>query len=171
MAASLNILFTKLFAFLIFGSVRKLTVRMRLNRNQYRAIYAALVIIAFFVPAYSNISAFQFLFLAIGAVGADNEITPVDLLVVLVPLLFIPLAAIIVLIKAMKKKPLNSLLLGLPFFSIAFFFLIMSFDMNRQSNAGGMFGLFREMSIGFYIAAAASLLLLLSNNRRESLKI
>ncbi len=144
---------------------------MRINRNKYRALYAALVLIAFFIPAYSNVSAFQFLFLAVGSITGESEITLLDLAVVLIPLLLVPLGAALILIRSVKKKPLNSLLLGLPFFSIAFFFLILSFDVNRQVNNTNAFGLLKQMSIGFYIAASASLFLLFSYSRREALNL
>ncbi len=144
---------------------------MRLNRNHYRAIYAALVVIAFFIPAYGRISAFHFLLIAIDSVGADNEITIVDLVIVLLPFLFVHLTALIILLRAINNKPQNSLLFALPFFSIALFFLILSFDMNRQVNNTNVFGLLKEMSFGFYIAALASLLLLFSYSRREALNL
>ena len=144
---------------------------MRLSRNQCRAIYAGLIIIACFIPAHGHVSAFSFLQLAIGGIHSDTELTVIDLVVVLIPLLLIPTAAMIVLVRALQNKTLNSLLLGLPFFSLSFFFLILSFDVNRQGASGNIFGLLLEMNIGFYIAMAASLLLLVSYSRREALNL
>lgn len=144
---------------------------MRLHRNHYRAVYAGLIIAAFFIPAYNNISAFRFLWMAIGAINTDSELTFIDLTVVLIPLLLIPAASLVVFIRALKKKTQNSLLLSLPFFSLAFFFLILSFDMNRQVNSLNILELLKQMSVGFYIAAFASFLLLFTHSRRESLNL
>lgn len=144
---------------------------MRVNRYQYRAVYSAMVIIAFFIPAYHNVSAFGFLIMISGYIDTDSEITLIDLSVVLLPLLLIPATALLILIKAISKKPLSSLLLSLPFFSLTFFFLILSVDMNRHVNSNSILELFTQMSVGFYLAAFASLLLLFSYSRRESLNL
>jgi hypothetical protein len=134
-------------------------------------MYAALIIIAFFVPAYGSTSAFRFFISAIDSVGSDSEITLMDIFIVLLPLLLVPLAAAIILFRAIRRMAPNSLLLGLPFFSIAFFFLILSFDVTRQVNNGNVFRLLKQMSVGFYIAILASLLLLMSYSRREALNL
>lgn len=144
---------------------------MAVKRNQFRALYAILVIISFFIPAYNHFSAFQFLLLALSSLGAESEITLIDLLVILFPLLLIPFTALLILIRSLSKKPLNTLLLCLPFFSFSFFFLIFSLDMVRQVNSGNVLNLLTQMRIGFYLAAAASLLLLFSYSRRESLNL
>jgi hypothetical protein len=172
MAAGGKELFTNLFAFVILQYLLiKLTGPMKVNRNQYRAIYAALLIIAFFIPAYDDVSAFQFSLLVLRSAGADNEITLLDLLVILLPLLLILLTAMLILFKAVNKRPLNSLLLCLPFFSIAVFFLLLLFDINRQIDGTSLLNLLTQMHIGFYVAGFASLLLLFSYSRRESLNL
>ncbi|HEV7331109.1 MAG TPA: hypothetical protein VGN63_08730 [Flavisolibacter sp.] len=142
---------------------------MRISRNQYRAIYATLILIAFFIPAYDNISAVGFLNLALGTVNSDDEMTMIDFVIISFPLLLIPLTAIIILFKSLRKKSLNSLLLSLPFFSLTFFILLLSFDVNKEVNNAGIFSLLKDMTFGFYIACFASLLLLLSHSRREAL--
>ncbi|MBB1287214.1 hypothetical protein HRH25_22750 [Flavisolibacter sp. BT320] len=142
---------------------------MRISRNQYRAFYASLIIIAFFIPAYDNISAVGFLNLAFGTVSNDDEMTMVDFIIISFPLLLIPLTALIILFKSLRKKALNSLLLSLPFFSLAFFMLLLSFDMNKEVNNSGIFSLIKNMGFGFYIVCLASLLLLFSQSRREAL--
>lgn len=144
---------------------------MRFSRNQTRAIYAGLIIVAFFIPAHGDTSAFGFLKLAINSIGSDTELTVIDLMVFLIPLLLIPATATIVLVRALQNKALNSLLLGLPFFSLTFFFLIFSFDVNWQGAGGNALSLLLQMSIGFYTAVVASLLLLLSYSKREALNL
>lgn len=142
---------------------------MVLNRSKCRAIFALLIIFAFFVPAYHSVSAFQFLFIALSALRADNEVTFIDLLVVLLPLLSIPLTALFIFIRTVINKPLNVLLLNIPFFSVTFFFLIFSLDMNRQSSSTTVFDLLPQMRIGFYLATLASLLLIFSYSREEAM--
>lgn len=144
---------------------------MRIKRNHQRVLCAALVLVAFFAPAYGNVSAFQLIFLALSSVHAESEITLVDVLIILLPLLLIPAAAAIILIRAIYQKPPNSFLLGLPFFALAFFFVIFSFDVNRQVGTVSVFGLLGKMQTGFYVAAFASLLLLLSYSRSETLNL
>lgn len=144
---------------------------MRMSRNRYRMLYSALVIAAFFVPAYGRVSAFSFLGLAIGSVQADSEITFVDVFVVLLPLLFIPISALLIFYRALRQRPLSGLVLSLPLFFLLFFCLILSFDMSRQLNDVSTLGLVKEMSPGFYIAAFASVLLLFSYSKREALNL
>jgi fatty-acid desaturase len=134
-------------------------------------LYSALLIAAFFIPAYNHVSAFSFIGLAIGAVSTDSEVTFIDIMVVLLPLLFIPISACIILWRAFKHRPFNGLLLSLPLFFLLFFFLILSFDMNRQVNNVNAITLIKEMSIGFYLAALASVLLLFSYSKREALNL
>lgn len=142
---------------------------MRISRNQYRTLYASLIIIAFFIPAYDNISGAGFLNLAFGTVNRDDELTMVDFLIISIPLLLIPLTAFIILFKSLRKKSLTGLLLSLPFFSLVFFILLLSFDMNKEVNNAGIFSLLKNMRYGFYIASMASLFLLFSQSRREAL--
>lgn len=144
---------------------------MSLHRNQYRAFYAALIVAAFFIPAYDKVSAFQFLWVAVDSIDNDTELTFIDLMVVLIPLLLIPFTAVLILFRAIRNKSQNSLLLGLPFFSLIFFFLLLSFDMSQQASTLNALELLKQMQVGFYIAALASLLLLLSYSRRESLNL
>jgi hypothetical protein len=132
-------------------------------------IYSALLIAAFFIPAYNGISAFSFIGIALSAIKNDSDVTYVDLLVILLPLLSIPVSAGIILWRAAKRRHFNGILLSLPLFFLLFFFLILSFDMNRQINNVSAITLIKDMSVGFYIAALASVLLILSYSRREAL--
>jgi hypothetical protein len=140
-----------------------------MSRNRYRIIYSALLIAAFFIPAYSNVSAYRFIGLAIGSAQTDAEVTFMDALVILIPLLFIPLSALLILFRALRQKPINGLLLSLPLFFLLFFFLILSFDVNRETSNADMFGMLKDMRFGFYMAALTSVLLLFSYSKRESL--
>lgn len=142
---------------------------MRISRNQYRAFSAILIIIAFFIPAYENISGVGFLNLALGTVNNDDEMTMVDFIIISFPLLLIPFTALVILFKSLRKKALTSLLLSLPFFSLAFFMVLLSFDMNKDASHSGIFNLLKNMRFGFYIVCIASLLLLFSQSRREAL--
>lgn len=142
---------------------------MRSSRNRCRMVYSALLLAAFFIPAYNNVSAYGFIGLAIASVKTDAEVTFLDALVILIPLLFIPLSALLILFRAFRKKPFNGLLLSLPLFFLLFFFFILSFDVNRQTSDADMIGLLKGMRFGFYIAALAAVLLLLSYSKRESL--
>lgn len=142
---------------------------MRFTRNQYRALYASLIIVAFFIPAYNNISAAGFLSLALGTVKSDDEMTMIDFVIISFPLILILLTAFLILFRSLRKRSSTSLLLGLPFFSLAFFIVLLSFDVNKEVSNTGIFSLLKNMRYGFYIASFASLLLLFSHSRREAL--
>lgn len=144
---------------------------MHISRNQYRMLNSALLIAAFFLPAYNNISAVQFIGLAIGTVQTDAEVSLTDLLLVLTPLLFIPVSAFIILLRAAMRKPTTGLLLSLPFLFLLFFSLLLSFDLSRQVTDPGLFSILKEVCPGYYISASAAVLLLLSYRRRESAEI
>ncbi|NTS41527.1 MAG: hypothetical protein EOO10_24025 [Chitinophagaceae bacterium] len=142
---------------------------MRFSRNQYRAIYASLIIVAFFIPAYNNISAAGFLSLALNTVRSDDEMTMIDFVIISFPLFLILLTALIILFQSLRKRTSTSLLLGLPLFSLAFFIVLLSFDVNKEVSNAGVFSLLKNMRYGFYIASLASVLLFLSHSRREAL--
>jgi hypothetical protein len=163
--------FTKPFAVAqIFSNFRPPTLLMQFTRNRYRIIYSALVILAFFLPAYSNVSAFGFLRMALVAAKTDAELTYLDVLVVLLPLLFIPLSATMILFRAATRRRGNGLLLALPLFFLAFFVFILSFDISRQLG-GSLVSLVTLMRPGFYLGVLASLLLVLSYRRNETLPV
>lgn len=164
--------FTILFAVCILQKPRfKPMLMLRISRNTYRMMYSALLLATFFTPAYNNISGFHFIGLAFGTAQSDAEVTFVDLLVVVVPLLFVPLSALLILYRAARRRPFTGLLLALPLFFLLFFFLILSFDVNRQAANSGLFSFLRNMSLGFYMAACAAVLLLLSYSKRESFNL
>jgi hypothetical protein len=142
---------------------------MRITRNQSRAVCASIIIIAFFIPAYGEVSALGFLNLAIHSASNDAELTLFDLTIVLIPLLLIPLTAILILFRSLQKRTLNSLLLGIPFVSLIFFMLLVWLDINQGMESPGVLRFFKNMRLGFYLAGLASLLLLFSQSRREAL--
>lgn len=92
-----------------------------------------------------------------------------DALVILFPLLFIPISALLILFRALRQKPVSGLLLSLPLFFLFFFFVIFSFDVNRETSNADMLAMLKDMRFGFYVAAMASVLLLFSYSKRESL--
>lgn len=142
---------------------------MRFSRNQYRSLYATLIIVAFFIPAYNNISAAGFLSLALNTVRSDDEMTIFDFVIISFPLFLILLTAFIILFQSLRKRSSTSLLLGLPLFSLAFFIVLLSFDLNKEVSNAGIFSLLKNMRYGFYIASFAALLLFLSYSRRDAL--
>ena len=144
---------------------------MRMSRNRYRIIYSALLLAAFFLPAYNNVSAYRFTGLAIESAQTDAEVTFMDAMVILIPLLFIPISALLILFRALQQKPINGLLLSLPLFFLFFFFVILSFDVNRETSNADILGMLKDMRFGFYMAAMASVLLLFSYSKRESLNV
>lgn len=141
---------------------------MRNTRNQYRMLFSALLIAAFFLPAYSHISAFGFIGLAINAVETDAELTLIDLSVVLLPLLLIPFSAIYIFWRAIRQKPLSGMLLSLPFAFFLLFTLVVSLDISRHLADTGPVGFVKEMRFGFYLAALAAILLLFTYRKRKS---
>ena len=175
MTAKRGILFIKPFAdWKFYIEIRSNTTKvsfMRMSRNRYRMLYSALVVAAFFVPAYGGVSAFHFLELAISSVQTDPEITFVDVFVILLPLVFVLISALLIFYRASRQQHLSGLVLSLPLFFLLFFCLILSFDMNRQLDNASTLGLVKEINVGFYVASVASVLLLFSYNKREAMNL
>ena len=84
-----------------------------------------MIIIAFFVPAYNNISGFGFISLAFTESKKNGEITFTDILIIIVPLFALFLAALVILLRTVAYRPTRRLYLTLPLLFLFFFFGVM----------------------------------------------
>lgn len=129
-----------------------------------RLLFCILIIAAFFIPAYHNISALGFISLAFQEADKHADITFIDVLILITPLVFIPVTALVIMIRSVTYVPIRKTIIVLPFLLLVFFLAILSFSGN--SNSYNLFAstILLNMQVGFYLAGAASLLLIFTKN-------
>jgi glucan phosphoethanolaminetransferase (alkaline phosphatase superfamily) len=132
--------------------------------NKYRLPLAILNLISFFIPAYDNTSGFQFIGLAFAEAEARAEITLIDVLIIITPLIFIPVITLVVCIRSAMKARIRTTIIGLPLVLLVFFFVLLVFTGIASNDHITASKLFFSMEIGFYVAAIASLLLIFTKN-------
>lgn len=140
---------------------------MPLLSNKSRLPLSVLLLIAFFIPAYNNVSAFTFIGLAFSEAKAQTEITFIDVLILITPLIFIPVIAVVILIRSVMQVRIRKSVTGLPLLLLLFFIALLSFTGNRSTLHFPVSKLLFGMQVGFYLTAIASLLLLFTKNKRK----
>ncbi|HVF81655.1 MAG TPA: hypothetical protein VM884_06965 [Flavisolibacter sp.] len=129
-----------------------------------RLILSALIIFSFFLPSYEGVSAFGFVGLAIAEAKAHAEITLVDVLILLTPLIFIPVVALVIGFRSVTQVPVRTTVIGLPLLLLLFFFALLSYTGKSSNIHIPASDLFFSMQIGFYVAAISSLLLVFTKD-------
>lgn len=132
---------------------------MKTLAKKARLVLCSLLIVAFFIPSYNGISAFNFIPIAFAQPEVNSEITLTDVLVAVVPLFFIPLSALGILFLFWMKMPARKTYLALPLFSILTFTGILFTGLNSGSAFSSGRAFLMQMGIGFYIALIAAVLL------------
>lgn len=136
----------------------------KLNRRA-RIILTLLIIAAFFVPAYKTYSPFDFIYLAIDEANSEVDVTAMDVLVVLIPLLSIPFTALLILIRSLKKLPSRRTLRILPFLFFSFVLMIIFFLQHSQFSVETVLMFLNSMELGFFVLALTTFLLIFVKNR------
>lgn len=140
---------------------------MKFITTNARPVLCGVIIAAFFIPAYHNISGFGFINHAYSEVNSQNELTKMDVLITITPLVFIPFSALFILVRSAVHIPSRKTYLALPLLFMCFFFGIIYLS---SGNSGGGFSsprVFFQMQPGFYIAGLASVLLIFTKNHRK----
>jgi hypothetical protein len=140
---------------------------MKLLNNKSRLLFCSLIIAAFFIPSYNNISGFGFINLVLQEAKTPGEITLTDAVVIIIPLLFIPISALIVFIRSALHLPTRKTFISCPLLFLFFFFAVLVFSAKNASADLSSPGNLLDMQIGFYIAATASLFLIFTKNGRK----
>jgi hypothetical protein len=137
---------------------------MRILPHQTRLWLSALIIVSFIIPAYKSISAFTFIGLALSEVETHADVTIIDVLIVVSPLIFMPIIAIVIAIRSVRRVPVRKTVTALPLVLLVFFCAILSFSSNNSDVHAPLPGLLFDMQIGFYLTVIASLLLVFTKN-------
>ncbi|MDQ6609017.1 MAG: hypothetical protein M3Y85_04270 [Bacteroidota bacterium] len=137
---------------------------MKLLIEKSRALLSLLIIIAFFIPAYKDNSAFSFISLALSEVNTNSDITIIDVYIFNTLLILIPLTALAVFITSLMRKSVRQIVIVLPFLLLVFTLAVLA-----TSEAGGnnlsVLKLFAGLKVGFYLAAVSSFSLMFTKNR------
>jgi uncharacterized membrane protein YhaH (DUF805 family) len=133
---------------------------MRAIISKARYLLCCLIILAFFIPSYQNISGFSFIPLAFSAVEGQSEISSIDVFIAVVPLVLIPVSALAILVRTSLRKTTRKTIKALPLICL-FIFTVILFMSLRSISGGGRSSLriLSHMQGGYYVVAVASLLL------------
>jgi len=126
---------------------------MKALTTKSRLLVCAVIIIAFFVPAYDGISGFSYISFAFKNLEGQTEITTMDVWVTIIPLLLIPISAAAILVRSYYKLSTRKTYMFLPAVCFGFFTVILFFS---QKSGGAVFSgrvVLMEMTIGFYLTA------------------
>lgn len=140
---------------------------MKLLATQYRLFLPVLIIAAFFIPAYHNISGFNFISLALAEPKGHADISQTDALIIILPLVFIPLSALLIFIRSYLHLPTRMTVVVLPFLFLVFFIALLPFSRNINRSDLSFPKILFTMQIGFYVVAISSLLLIFTKNYRK----
>lgn len=117
-----------------------------------RLVLCALIVLAFFLPAYKGYSGLRFLPVALSEAANKSGVTSTDVLILLMPLLMIPLSAIGVYTLFVMTVFIKRIYLAMPLLFLVFFFTLL-FRSPGMASSDGFLG---AAQIGFYITALAA---------------
>ena len=140
---------------------------MKFITTKARLLLCGVIIAAFFIPAYQNISGFTFINYAFSEAKSNSEITEMDVLITIVPLLFIPLSALFILVRARLYLVTSKIYLALPLLFMLFFFGIIYLSERNSASGFSSPATFFYMQPGFYIMILASLLLIFTKTYKK----
>lgn len=120
-----------------------------------RPVLCSLILLAFFLPAYKNYSAFNFVPLAVNETSIGSGVTSTDVLMLLIPLLLVPVVAILFFILYAYRISIKPVYLAMPLVFASFFLLLF---FRGQGSSGSVLTV-KELGAGFYLGAIAVALL------------
>src|SRR5215204_2015816 len=93
--------------------------------KQARIILCAVIILAFFIPAYQNISGFTFISTAFSKIDGQTEIMVEDVIITVIPLVMIPVSALLILIGTYRRRSIQKTFKALPLICLVIFTCIL----------------------------------------------
>ncbi|RYZ30036.1 MAG: hypothetical protein EOO10_04240 [Chitinophagaceae bacterium] len=128
--------------------------------SKLRYILCFVIISAFFLPSYQDISGFTFIPLAFSSTDDQSEISTADVFIATIPLILIPVSSIAILVRTYMRRQLRQTFKALPLICLAVFTILLFLSL-RTIAGGGMSSLriLSHLREGFYITAIASMLL------------
>lgn len=126
-----------------------------------RPLLCAVVVLAFFLPAYQACSGFQFISLALAEAANKNGVTTTDVMILLLPMMLIPASAGILGAAFALRISVQRIYTVLPFVFFTFFTLLFfRSQAHATSQPGGA-------QIGFYLTGVATALLPFTKNAKR----
>jgi hypothetical protein len=128
--------------------------------SKARYTLCTLIILAFFLPSYQDISAFNFIPLAFSSADEQSEISSADVFIAVVPLVLIPLSALAIIILTSMRRVIRKTFKALPFICLAIFTFILFLSL-RTIEGSGMSSLrtLSHLGVGYYLVAICSVFL------------
>lgn len=128
-----------------------------------RLILCAMMVVAFFLPAYNGYSAFRFLPLSLSAAADRSGVTTTDILILDLPLLLLPVTAAGFCLLFVFRIAVRPVYLILPLVFLLFFLTILFRSPGIAADGGG----FRGLQIGFYLMALSVVALPFTKNAKK----
>lgn len=132
-----------------------------------RLLLTGLIVAAFFLPSYGGISGFRFISLAFSEINRESEITSTDVFIMILPLIMIPVFALLLFIGAALKQPMRKILTGMPLICLCTFLAILLVGARNGSGSFSGPEFLVQMQVGFYLAFVASILLVATKDPRK----
>ena len=118
-----------------------------------------LIILAFFLPSYQNISAFSFVPQAFSFAEDQSEISSADVLIAVVPLVLIPLSSVLIMVQTYLRKVIRQSIKALPFICLSLFTVILFLSLRTLVGSGmTTLRILSHLGAGFYLTLIASAL-------------
>ena len=137
---------------------------MKTLSQKARLLLCSLIILAYFIPSYNGISGFSFVSLAFSEPEVNSDITSTDVLILIIPLLFTPLSALVLLLISSLKIPARKIYMAMPLTGIVAFVSILVLASGNGSGNFSNLSFLLQMGGGFYLALTASFLLPFTKN-------
>ncbi len=108
-----------------------------------------IIVLAFFLPAYGGYSAFSFIPLAFSE-AANGSVTKMDIIILIVPLLLIPAAAVAISGLFLLRISVRRIYLAVPVIFLVFFLMVLFRSPGMTATS------LRGMQLGFYTMVLAT---------------
>ncbi|HUC79641.1 MAG TPA: hypothetical protein VMR70_01945 [Flavisolibacter sp.] len=135
---------------------------MNALRKKARLLLCTLILLSFFLPAYRGVSGFGFIPLAFDEVTKSHELTMIDVVILLVPLVLIPVSAAGIGIASWLRIPVRKTFAAFPLLCLLAFICLLLMSSGGSGFSGT--SLLSQMGVGFYLALPATAYLPFTKN-------
>lgn len=140
---------------------------MKTLQNKGRWVLCLLIIAAFFLPGYNGYSGYQFVSASFEEVAQLSGVTSTDVVIAVVPLVMIPVTALVLWLFVAVRFPIRRIYVGLPLLFLLFFTgILLAAEKNGQP-VSSPFAILARLEVGFYTALLCSLLLPYTRNPKR----
>lgn len=128
-----------------------------------RLLLCTMIVLSFFLPAYAGYSALRFIPLALSEAADKSNVTTLDVLMLIVPLVLIPVIAFTILGLFLLRVAVMQSYLALPLLFMIFFLTLLFRSPGIAAAGGGL----RGLQIGFYFMALSAVTLPFTKNAKQ----